>query len=527
MTVSESPVPAPPGPVAETLLEDLRTLVTTAGERDSYTVEAPFTGESVATIPTCGRADVELAVERARTAQREWADRTPAERAEILHEFRARLLDERETFLDLVQLETGKSRRTAFEEVQAVAVTAGYYAHRAEQYLGSEPRKSVVPRVVETEVHHTPVGVCGLISPWNFPLELAISDALPALLAGNAVVLKPAEQTSHVALYGKRLLEAAGLPADLFQVVTGLGPDIGPALVENVDYVGFTGSSETGAVVAEQAGRNLVPCSLELGGKNPAIVFPDADLEKAVPGLVHGCYDNAGQLCISIERLYVHESVYDAFLERFVAASEAVTIGTGYEFNYELGSLVSEAQLEKVVSHVEDARARGATVHCGGEARPDIGPYYYEPTVLTGVDQGMELCCAETFGPVVTIYPFTDTDDVVAEANDTEYGLNASVWTEDTEFGKRIARRIRAGTVNVNDAYGSTYASVDAPMGGMGKSGIGRRHGREGIEKYTEAQTVSVQHGPGMRAPDGVPYWLYEKVMTGALRLFDKVPGLR
>lgn len=529
MTVSESSSEVAVEAVTEQhrTVRGLTGLVTKASDRETMTIEEPYTGDPIGVIPLCGKEDVELAVERAQEAQQAWAEREPSERAEVLKKFRKLVLDRREKLLDIVQLETGKARRTAFEEVQVVAMTAGYYSHRAEKFLASERRKGAIPGATETTVHHHPVGVAGLISPWNFPFELALSDALPALLAGNAVVLKPAEQTTHTALYGKKLLEKAGLPADLFQVVTGTGPDIGDPLVENVDYVGFTGSTATGRIVAGKAGRELKKVSLELGGKNPAIVFEDADFDRAIPGLINGAYANTGQLCIAIERIYVHESRYEEFVERFVEATEDVELGATYDFGPEVGSMVSKEQLEKVVAHVEDAKSQGATVHTGGEARPDIGPYFYEPTVLTDVNLDMDLCCEETFGPVVSIYPFSDTEDAIAEANDTNYGLNGSVWTEDIEFGHEVARQIRAGTVNINEAYGPTYASIDAPMGGMKESGIGRRHGREGILKYTESQTVAVQKGQGMGAPDGIPFWLYAKLTTGALRVLDKIPGLR
>ncbi|WP_255196392.1 succinic semialdehyde dehydrogenase [Halorarius litoreus] len=528
MTVSETGSASLDIATEDERIAGLVDLVTVADSTtETIPVEAPFDGERIGAIPACGEADVELAVERAREAQRSWAERDIAEREEVLSRFQDLVLDRRKELLDIIQLETGKARRTAFEEVQVVALTAGYYSHRGERFLGREKRKGVMPVLTDVEVNHVPVGVAGLISPWNYPFELALSDALPALLAGNAVVIKPAEQTSFIALKGKQLLEEAGLPADLFQIVTGTGPDIGPTLTETVDYVGFTGSTATGRIVAEQAGRNLKKCSLELGGKNPALVFPDADLDRTVEGMVQGAFSNTGQLCIAIERCYVHEDIFDEFVDRFVAATEELELGATYDFKPGVGSLVSEEQLEKVTAHVEDAKASGATVHVGGEARPDLGPYFFEPTVLTDVDLDMDLCCEETFGPVVSIYPFSTTEEAVEEANDTDYGLNASVWTSDTEFGRDVARRIRAGTVNVNEAYGATYASIDAPMGGMKDSGIGRRHGKEGLLKYTESQNVAVQKGQGMAPPDGVPFWLYAKLTSGALRLFDKVPGLR
>lgn len=529
MTVTERTAASVEPGVSDDRVEGLVDGVTVDDDTtDTVTVEAPYTGEPLGEIPACGEADVELAVDRAHEAQPAWAERSIAEREAVLNRFMDLVLDEREEILDVVQLETGKARRTAFEEVQVSALTASYYSHRGETFLGREDRRGVIPLLTDVEVNHHPVGVVGVVSPWNYPFELAISDALPALLAGNAVVAKPAEQTSYTALLGKRLLERAGLPPDVFQIVTGYGPDVGPALTERVDYIGFTGSTSTGRVVAEQAGRNLVKSSLELGGKNPAIVFADADLDDAVEGLVHGAFSNTGQLCISIERIYVHESVFDEFRDRFIAETEALDIGATFDFGPDIGSLVSEDQLEKVTNHVEDARERGATVHTGGESRPDVGPYFYEPTVLTDVEQDMTLGCEETFGPVVALYPFSDTDEAINRANDTDYGLNAAVWTGDADHGRDVARRIHAGTVNVNDTYAATYSSVDAPMGGMKDSGIGRRHGREGILKYTEPQTVAVQRGDTVAPPpEFVSFELYTKATSLMLKTFDKIPGLR
>jgi succinate-semialdehyde dehydrogenase/glutarate-semialdehyde dehydrogenase len=408
----------------------------------------------------------------------------------------------------------------------SVAVTARHYAVRAPGYLESERRRGAFPLLTRTDVHHDPKGVVGLIAPWNYPFELVVSDAIPALLAGNAVVCKPAEQTTHVALYAKRLLDEAGLPEDVFQIVPGEGSEVGPPLIERVDHVGFTGSTAVGREVAAQAGEHLTSCSLELGGKNPAVVRADADLDRAVRGLVRGCFDNAGQTCIAIERIYVHESIYDEFVRRFADAARDRRPAATYDFGPELGSLVSAEQLERVESHVEDARVDGATIRTGGRARPDVGPYFYEPTVLTDVEEEMDVCCEETFGPVVSVHPVVDDEEAVARANDSEYGLNASVWTEDEERGRELARRIEAGTVNVNEAYVAAYASVDAPMGGMKDSGIGRRHGEEGFYKYTESKTVATQRADAFSEPP-VPFGAFTRVMTAVLKVWRRIPGLR
>lgn len=510
------------------LLAGLESGVTTVGRPESrFEIEAPFRGTKIGSLPACQPADVDGAFERARRAQRAWAERSVDERAEVFKRYHDLVLDRCEELLDIVQLESGKARRHAYEEVLDVAMTARHYAYRAEGYLESESREAALPGLTETEVHYHPVGVVGMISPWNYPLSLAVSDAIPALLAGNSVVIKPAEQTSYTALKAIELLREAGLPRDVFQVVTGYGPTIGEPLVANADYVCFTGSTATGRIVASQAGEHLVKCSLELGGKNPGIVCEDADVDRAVEGLIRGCFTNAGQLCISIERLYVHEDIYGRFVEAFVDAVNDLHLGVGYDFDVEVGSLISEAQLGKVTEHVEEAKAEGATVLAGGSARSDLGPYFYEPTVLADVDESMALCAEETFGPVVSVYKWRDEDDVVERANDSEYGLNASIWTEDLDRGRALAKRIETGTVNVNEAYAAAWASLDAPMGGMKKSGIGRRHGDEGIMKYTEPQTVAVQKRLGMTAPPGVPHWLYAKVMNRVLKAQRRIPGMR
>ena len=505
-------------------LAGLREDLVVAGDRARITVEAPYTGEPVAEIPAGTEADVEAAVERVEAAQASWAERPVAERTAVLERYADRVLDAQGDLLDLAQLESGKSRRDAFEEVLDVAATATHYADVAPGLLASEGRRGVIPGLTKATVHRHPKGVVGVISPWNYPVTLAISDALPALAAGNGIVLKPAQQTTHVALLARQLLVEAGLPPELFQVVSGEGERVGAALVDHVDYVAFTGSTRAGREVAASAGRNLVDCSLELGGKNPLLVLDDADPEKAAKGAARACYANAGQLCISTERLYVHDDVYDEFRDAFVAAARDLRLGGGFAYGPEVGSLQNAAQLRKTVEHVEDAVEKGADVLAGGRERPDLGPYFYEPTVLEGVTEGMTVFDEETFGPVASLYRVGSTEEAVERANDSVYGLNASVWTSDRERGAEVGQRIDCGTVNVNEGYAAAWASTDAPMGGMGDSGIGRRHGDEGLLRFTEAQTVAVQRGPRID-PGPLPQKLWARVMTAGVRLLGKLPG--
>jgi succinate-semialdehyde dehydrogenase/glutarate-semialdehyde dehydrogenase len=289
----------------------------------------------------------------------------------------------------------------------------------------------------------------------------------------------------------------------------------------------FTGSTATGRMVAEQSGKNLIGASMELGGKNAMIVLPDANLNRAVEGAERALYSNAGQLCISIERLYVHESVADEFTRRLTERVRKMKLGTTLDYGTDMGSLVSEEQLETVTTHVKDAVEKGAEVLAGGKARPDIGPYFYEPTLLGNVGEGMTLYRDETFGPVAAISRFSDEEEVVRRANDSDYGLNFSLWTRDTTHGRKLATRLQAGTVNVNEAYAAAWASVDSPMGGMKASGLGRRHGAHGIKKYTEEQTVAVQRLTPIAPPPMVGQRVWTRAMTLGLRLLSRLPGIR
>jgi succinate-semialdehyde dehydrogenase / glutarate-semialdehyde dehydrogenase len=501
----------------------LAQLVTTVGERPRQPSHAPFDGRLIGEVPTCDADDVDAAVTRARAAQEAWAARSFEERRQVLLRFHDLVLGRQDELLDLTQLETGKSRLSAFEELADVAMTARYYANTAERHLRPRRRQGAVPGLTRTSVVHHPKGVVGVISPWNYPLTLAVSDAVAALMAGNTVVLKPDAQTPFTALAAVELLYEAGVPHDVFGVVTGSGATLGTPMIERVDYLMFTGSTATGRIVAEQCGRHLIGFSAELGGKNPMLVLADADVDATVEAAVRACFSNTGQLCISIERMYVEDAVYDRFVPAFVERVASMAMGPGFDWDHEVGSLVSEQQLDTVTAHVDDAVAKGARVLTGGRARPDLGPLFYEPTVLADVTDDMELARTETFGPVVAVQRVRDAEEAVERANDTCYGLNASVWTNGRR-GETLARRVRAGTVNVNEGYAAAWASIDAPMGGMKDSGVGRRHGREGITKYTEPQTIAVQRLLPIGPARGMPVAGYTKLMTGALELFRRLP---
>ncbi|MFL6059778.1 MAG: succinic semialdehyde dehydrogenase [Marmoricola sp.] len=466
--------------------------VFTTGEETARAVE-PFTGALLPPVPQSSAADVALAASRARIAQVAWAARPLSERAQVAVRFGELLLAERDKLTDLVQWETGKSRVHAGIEALGVPMVAAHYGAASARYLAPTTVRSGVPGVVQTRVTRQPKGLVGVIAPWNYPLFLAVGDVIPALVAGNAVISKADSQAPMTLLAARELAVRAGVPEDVWQVVAGPGSKLGQALVDEVDHLAFTGSTATGRRLAAAAGERLISTSLELGGKNPMIVRADANLGAAVTGAVQACFASAGQMCIGIERIYVHETLYPAFVEKLAAATRAIRMGASYEHDVELGSLTSAEQLAATSEHVDDAVAHGAVVVAGGRARPDLGPFFYEPTVLTGVRPGMRLYAEETFGPVVAVYPVVDDEDAITRANDSEYGLSASVWGKDLVAAQAVAVRIQAGAVNINDGYLAAISSLAAPMGGAKASGVGRRHASEGILRFTEAHTTTSQ----------------------------------
>ncbi|NYJ03302.1 succinate-semialdehyde dehydrogenase/glutarate-semialdehyde dehydrogenase [Nocardioides thalensis] len=493
------PTPTAPS-VRPPWVDDARVAAWTAwvaalADNGAPTIEpvAPYDGRVTAAVPTCTVDDVAAAARAARAAQSPWAVLPYATRAEVVLRFHDLLVERQDEVVDLIQWETGKNRFSAWQEILQVANIARHYARHGAHYLKPHRVRGAMPGLTKVREVRVPKGVVGIISPWNYPLYLGVGDTIPALLAGNAVVSKADSQTPLTLLWTRALMAEAKLPKDLWAIVAGSGSVVGDALIDHVDHICFTGSTATGRHVGRRAGERLISASLELGGKNAMIVREDADVQKAAAGCLSAAFANTGQMCIHIERVIVHDDVYEDFRAALVDGLAGLKLGQSFDFGNDVGSLASEAQLAAVSAHVEDARARGATVVAGGRHRPDLGPLVYEPTVLEGVTDEMDVCLGETFGPVISLYGAGSDAQAVAKANEGSYGLSASIWSRDTAAAEALAPQVRAGSVNINDGAAAAAGSIEAGMGGMGDSGLGRRHGAEGMRKYTESQTIATQ----------------------------------
>lgn len=495
--------------------------------RECLPIRAPFDDTLLGEVPQATPADVEQAAALCRQAQPAWAALPFSRRRAVMVRFHDLLLQRQNALLDIIQLETGKARGHALDEVLDLANNVRHYAYHGQAALKPRPAKTPLPLLTRAQVQRVPLGVVVVIAPWNYPLSMAFSDAIPALLAGNTVLLKPSELTPYTALWTLDLLQQAGLPAEVLQIVTGHGAPISAALVQQADFVNFTGSTATGRKVAAQAGEALCGVSLELGGKNPMIVMGDAPLAAAVQSALDACFSNTGQLCVAIERIYVQRGLFQRFLQRFVEQTRRLTLNARFDYSADVGSLTSAAQLKKTQAHVEDARQQGATVHVGGTSLPHLGPYFYAPTILSGVTPAMHVFHDETFGPVVSVYPFDTEHEAVELANASAYGLNAAVWSGKRRTAEGIASQLRCGTVNINEGYRAAWSTVGGPMGGMGQSGLGRRHGVAGIQKFTEARTVSRQRWLSMQGPAFVPRRVTAAALSGLLWVCRRVPGWR
>ena len=459
---------------------------------EKITVRSPATLEKITDLPVGSSADVAAAVARGRKAQAVWQQTTFAERARALYRLRDLLLDGGDKLADILTAETGRPRTEVYgAELFYLCDAIGSWAKKSAGYLRPQKIRPHFPlmkfkRVIST---YAPRGVIGIISPWNFPLTLTLGEAIPALMAGNAVVIKPSELTPLSAIFGAEIAAKAGFPKNLLQVMIGRGAT-GEALIDHADMIAFTGSVDTGKRIMRRAAERLIPVSLELGGKDPMIVLKDADLDRAVGACVWGALMNCGQACTSIERVYVEAPVYQPFVDRLVERVRAIRQGPS-ENEVEIGCMTSAAQLDKITAQVDEAVAKGAKVLIGGRRNPVLPGYYYEPTVLVEIDHSMTVMSEETFGPIIPVVKVDNPEDALRLANDSRYGLGASIFSRDKAVARQLAERMQSGSVCINDSL-VNYIIPDAPMGGSKESGFGYRHGAEGIRKFCQQKTIVI-----------------------------------
>jgi acyl-CoA reductase-like NAD-dependent aldehyde dehydrogenase len=477
-------------------------------------VATPLTFEALSSIdPATGRVrgsfgrtlvpQVSELMLKARRAQVAWAKLPVKDRCRRIGVLKTKIFEAANKLADAVVAESGKPRVEAkFADVFVSLDTADYFAKNGPALLRSEkvPHHSTATRMKSGSLGYEPLGVLGIISSWNYPLAIPIGQIIPAVAAGNAVICKVSDFTPECGVLIERLFRDAGFPEGLVTIVQGSG-EVGQALIDaQPDKVFFTGSVFTGRHVAEACARQLIPSVLELGGKDAMIVLSDANLEVASSAAVWGSFTNCGQVCLSVERLFVESSIAEAFTRACVRKTSKLHIGPGTDPKSEIGPLIRPQHVQRMNELISDAVERGAQVLCGGHARPDLGPNFFEPTVLTGVNSSMQLFRDETFGPVLAIQVVANAEQAVRLANDTEFALAASVWTRDNERGQSVARQLRAGTVMVNDLL-SGFAICEAPHGGTGLSGWGRTHGKPGLLEMVNIKYVDVDRLPGMEKP--------------------------
>ncbi len=485
-------------------------------------VENPATGEIVAHVPDLGPEAVAEMAARARAAQPEWEAYGFEGRGRVLLRAQKWVMDNAERVIETICSETGKTYEDAeLAEIGYAGNAFGFWAREAPNYLADEKVKTSQLLVKGKKIlqRYRPLGLIGVIGPWNYPLTNSFGDCIPALAAGNAVILKPSEVTPLTSLLLAEGLRECGLPEHVLQIATGRG-ETGAALIEHVDMIMFTGSTRTGRKVAEAAARRLIPASLELGGKDPMLVLADADVERAANFATYYSMQNAGQTCISIERVYVEEPVYDEFVAKVTEKVRGLRVGKPEgPGSVEVGAITFPPQLETIKDHVADAKEKGARVLVGGHQAPGAGRFF-EPTVLVDVDHTMKCMTEETFGPTLPIMKVRDAEEAVRLANDSPYGLGASVFSRDTAHGEAIARRLEAGAANVNDAM-INYTVLELPMGGAKASGLGSRHGAGGIRKYCSQQAIVVT--PRLAMKKEVFMYPYNRRTTRLLAGFFKL----
>jgi acyl-CoA reductase-like NAD-dependent aldehyde dehydrogenase len=491
-----------------------------AAER-SIEVENPATGAIIATVPDLTAQQVAELAQRSRAVQPEWDALGFAGRAAVMLRAQKWLMDNAQRVIEVIVSETGKSWEDAqTAEISYGGAAFGFWAKHAEDYLGDERVHSSNLLVTGKKLitRYKPLGLIGVIGPWNYPLTNSFGDCIPALMAGNAVILKPSEVTPLTSMLLAEGMRECGLPEGVFSVATGRG-EAGAALVDVVDMIMFTGSTTTGKAVAVKAAQRLIPASLELGGKDPFIVLSDADVERAANVAVWSSFMNGGQTCVSTERVYVEAPVYDEFVAKVTEKASKLRQGVPDGFgSVDVGAVTFAPQADIIQSHVQDAIEKGARVVVGGHAGAGPGRFF-EPTVLVDVDHTMTAMTEETFGPTMPIMKVADAEEAIRLANDSPYGLAASVFSKDVARGEAVARRLQAGAVNVNDAL-LNYTALELPMGGWKASGLGSRHGAGGIRKYCAQQAILISRLHPKRDVHHFPYKAGTSRLIGRLFKF-------
>lgn len=473
-------------------------------------VRNPVTGEVIGSVPQNGPDDVRAAVERGRAALSGWEARGARSRARLIRLWADELWRSSETIVRTNRRETGKNDTGALLEMLVLDYVLEYYANRAPRLLRPRRRKVLFPLVQYAWVHYRPYGVVGFITPWNYPYLNAFLDVVPALAAGNAVVIKPSEITPFTALLAAEIAYRVGIPRDVLQIVTGDGRT-GAALVDEVDFVAVTGSTATGRKVAVRAAERLIPCSLELGGKDPLIVLEDADVEIVASAVVQGSLENAGQVCVGTERVYVLDAIYNRFIDRLCHHTQRMKVGADDGLDVHMGSLTNEREVERCEQQVANALAKGARLLCGGHRLPHLGPRFYAPTILVDVDHTMDVMRDETFGPLIPVMRVSSAAEAIRLANDSHYGLSSAIYTRDLRRGEQLARLIEAGDASINRTQ-FVIATPSLPSGGVKQSGIGRRNGPEGLLRFVRTQSILVDRmwvsRPGLTLLDPTLYRL-------------------
>jgi len=479
----------------------VESIAATEKTRRTLRVRNPANLELIGEVPVCTREEVNAAMARARVAQKLWAEKPVKERAKYLMRALDVIMARQDELIDIIRRETGRSAvETLMMEILSVCDMLNHHAKTAVKELSDrEVAVGALYKMKKLRLSYRPLGVLAVITPWNGPFVMAMNPTAQALVAGNAVILKPSEVTPFAGALAAEIFHAAGVPKDLVQVVSGDG-EVGRYLLEaRPNKVSFTGSTATGRKVGEFCGRELIPVSLELGGKDPMIVCADADVERAAGGAVFGAMFNTGQYCSSLERCYVAESIADRFIEQVVKEVKELKLGS--EGHYDIAPMIWDKQLEKVEEQVQDALAKGAKALVGGKR---VGPFF-EPTVLVNVTHDMRIMREETFGPILPIMRFKDDEQALALANDCEYGLSATVWSKDPEKALSLAKRVESGNLTINDSAFS-YGIHQAPFGGVKSSGVGQVHGEHGLRRYTHELPIVIDRFGMKREGGWYPY---------------------